>query len=57
MDACGGGVTPSPSEGASNPQPVLRHAGVVSDQSLFSAGERLAGGDRGRGEAYDRDPF
>ncbi len=44
MNVCEGeGGHPSPSpEGVSNPQTVLRHAGVVSDQN-WSTGELLCG--------------
>jgi hypothetical protein len=39
-----GGRPSPPPEGASNLQPVLPHAGVVSAQN-WSRGERLCGGD------------
>jgi hypothetical protein len=44
MCVCGGGHPSPPPEGVSNPQPVLRHAGVVSAQNWLT-GERLRGGD------------
>jgi hypothetical protein len=52
-----GGVQPSPPpEGASNLQPVLHHAGIVSAQN-WSTGERLSGGDANALAEEDEDIF
>jgi hypothetical protein len=39
----GGGAPAAPTEGASNPQPVLHHAGVVSAQNLWTEEHLCAG--------------
>ena len=45
-----------PPEGASNLQPVLHHAGIVSAQN-WSTGERLCGGDANALAEEDEDIF
>jgi hypothetical protein len=41
MDACVGGAPIPPPEGASNLQPVLHHAGIVSAQNWSTGPEAL----------------